>query len=155
MKPDYPNSSVRLLSDKGSRYISERFGDILERAGVGHFRREPNHPQTQGTIKRYHRSIKLDNYNSPGEKDAQIVVLVDFYNPRRFHKSLSNVSPADVWFGRDQKILRERASIKAKALWSRKVLNLKNKAKSVPQYLAWNAHFGLTTYTFKLNVIYI
>ena len=56
----------RLLSDNGSCYISHELKSYLSDIGMGHVRGKPNHPQTQGKIERYHRSmkniIKLNHY---------------------------------------------------------------------------------------------
>ena len=65
------NNPPRLLSDNGSCYISNNLADYLESVGMNHVRGAPNHPQTQGKIERYHRSmknvIKLEHYYSPDE----------------------------------------------------------------------------------------
>ena len=52
--------------------------------------------------------ILLENYYLPGDLEQQIGVFVDHYNNHRYHESLKNVTPADVCFGRDKDILRER-----------------------------------------------
>ena len=58
----------RLLSDNGSCYISNELKSYLSDIGMGHVRGKPNHPQTQGKIERYHRSmkniVKLHHYYS-------------------------------------------------------------------------------------------
>ncbi len=56
--------------------------------------------------------ILLENYYLPGDLEQQIGVFVDHYNNHRYHESLNNVTPADVYFGRDKDILRERETIK-------------------------------------------
>ena len=66
----------------------------------------------QGKIERYHRSLKnqilLENYYLPGQLEARLAEFVDHYNLRRYHESLNNLSPADVYFGRGQTILTRR-----------------------------------------------
>jgi putative transposase len=48
-----------------------------------------------------------------------IEAFVDHYNHQRFHESLNNVTPPDVYFGRDKAILRER--IKRKTIRQRRL----------------------------------
>lgn len=76
----------------------------------------PNHPQTQGKIERYHRTmknvVKLDNYYAPEELQAALEKFVYRYNNERYHESLNNLTPADVYYGRGDKILKERERLK-------------------------------------------
>ena len=51
-------NAPKLLSDNRSSYISKDFGEFLQNKGIEHRRGRPNHPQTQGKIERYHRSLK-------------------------------------------------------------------------------------------------
>jgi len=41
--------------------------------------------------------VKLENYNFPGELKLALRDFVDYYNHERYHESLKNVTPADVY----------------------------------------------------------
>ena len=73
-----------LLSDNGPCYISKDLKGFLDKKGIDHVRGAPNHPQTQGKIERYHRSmknvIKLEHYYSPDELRNRLAEWVDWYN---------------------------------------------------------------------------
>ena len=115
----------RLLSDNGSSYVSGEPAEWLQDKDIKHSRGAPYHPQTQGKIERWHQTLKnrilLENYFLPGNLEAQIEAFVDHYNHQRFHESLSNVTPADVYFGRYKAILQKRERIKRKALETRRL----------------------------------
>ncbi len=87
------------------------------------------HPQTQGKIERYHRSmknvVKLDNYFSPGQLKMKMKEFVHYYNNKRYHEPLQNLTPADIYFGRAERKLKHRIIIKLKTLNDRKKLNQK------------------------------
>lgn len=117
----------RLLSDNGPCYISKALGGYLEGEGIRHTRGKPYHPMTQGKIERYHRSMKnillLDNYYYPSELEYYIEVFVDYYNNHRYHEALNNVTPADVYYGRDREVLTKREQIKKKTMLLRRKEN--------------------------------
>ena len=121
----------RLLSDNGPSYVSSSFADWLEDHGIEHTRGKPYHPQTQGKIERWHQTLKnrilLENYFLPGDLKGQIGRFVTHYNHRRYHESLQNLTPADVYYGRAQSILNRRERIKQKTLNLRR-LKYHNKA---------------------------
>ena len=124
------NNSPRLLSDNGSCYISNNLAAYLDSVGMDHIRGAPNHPQTQGKIERYHRSlknvVKLEHYYSPDELKYRLNEFVDYYNNQRYHESLQNLTPADVYYGRDKQILKKRKIMKEKTLLKRRKLYLMN-----------------------------
>src|SRR5262245_61647381 len=117
----------RLLSDNGPSYLSSELGQWLEDNGIRHIRGRPYHPMTQGKIERYHRSMKnrilLDNYYLPGQLEQRIEEFVRYYNNYRYHESLDNLTPADVYFGRGQAILERREKIKRKTIEQRRRLH--------------------------------
>jgi len=122
----------RLLSDNGSSYISGELADWLEDQKMDHVRGAPYHPQTQGKIERWHQTLKnrilLENYFLPGDLRQKIDAFVEHYNNRRYHESLQNLTPADVYFGRGQTILRQRERIKQKTIETRRLLHRKSAA---------------------------
>ena len=63
----------------------------------------------------------LENYFLPGDLERQIESFVEHYNHERYHESLSNVTPADVYFGRAQSILKRRERIKKKTIKHRRL----------------------------------
>ena len=65
----------------------------------------------------------LENYYLPGEFEAQIEAFIADYNHLRYHESIGNLTPADVYFGRGQTILIERERIKRKTIANRRLLH--------------------------------
>jgi len=106
----------RLLSDNGPAYHSKDLAAFLTQWRMDHIHGAPYHPTTQGKIERWHRSmksvVKLQNYYTPSELRQAIASWADHYNNKRFHKSLDNVTPADVYFGRRKEVLKERNELK-------------------------------------------
>jgi len=72
--------------------------------------------------------ILLENYFLPGDLEAQISAFVDHYNHQRYHESINNVTPANVYFGRDKAILKQRERIKRKTLETRRLHHRKHAA---------------------------
>ena len=104
--------------------------------GIRHILASPYHPQTNGKIERYHQSIKREvnqvPYEVPGNLKAAISDFVSYYNNRRYHKALGNVTPADVLHGRRERILQNRKEVQTQTLQLRKRYNqqLRELAKS-------------------------
>ena len=86
-----------------------------------------HHPQTNGKLERYHQSIKYEvdqvPYEVPSELEVAIAGFVDYYNNRRYHKALGNVTSDDVLHGRREGVLIKRRGVEAQTLASRKRYN--------------------------------
>jgi transposase InsO family protein len=122
----------RLLSDNGPCYVAKDLAAYLEEHGLRHTRGRPYHPMTQGKIERYHRSMKnvvrLENHYSPWELERAIARFVDYYNHERLHEAIGNVTPDDMYHGRQRAIASRREKIKRLTLERRKKENLRNAA---------------------------
>ena len=68
--------------------------------------------------------IKLNNYFSPSELENAIDRWVEYYNERRFHESLDNLTPKDVYLGQGEKIKKIREIIKQKSI-NKRIFNNK------------------------------
>jgi putative transposase len=122
----------RLLSDNGSCYVSGELRSFLEHRHIEHTRSAPYHPMTQGKIERYHRSMKnivnLQNYFFPTALETEIASFVNYYNHQRYHESLDNLTPADVYFGRAKEVLTKRDQVKRQTMQQRRLQNLQPSA---------------------------
>jgi len=59
---------------------------------------------------------------------AQIGRFIEHYNHQRYHESLENLTPADVFFGRDKTILQERHRTKQKTIEHRRLQHIRSAA---------------------------
>ena len=124
------NHKPRLLSDNGPCYVSSELSEYLAQQGMTHTRGKPYHPQTQGKIERWHRSMKnqvlLNNYYLPGELQEHLQQFISYYNHERYHESLNNLTPADVFYGRGREILEQRKRIKQNTMSMRRKMHYDN-----------------------------
>ncbi|MFT4571518.1 MAG: putative transposase [Candidatus Binatia bacterium] len=123
---------MEAYDDNGPCYVSKELAEYIDDNGVRHTRGRPYHPITQGKIERWHRSmknrVKLENYYSPGELEQAIGRFVSYYNERRYHESLGNITPTDMYDGRQNEIQMRRMKLKRKTMAERRRENLKTAA---------------------------
>ncbi len=95
--------------------------------GIRHILASPFHPQTNGKLERYHRTLKDDVNQVPYEvvEDLEEAIrdFVGFYNYRRYHKALRDVTPADVLEGRREEILAQRKGVQRETFERRRRYN--------------------------------
>ena len=141
----------RLLTDNGSSTIASDLAKWLEKKEMTHIRGAPRHPQTQGKIERWHQTLKnvrrgndppdrflilltlLENHYLPSALEEQVGAFIERYDHARPHESLNNLTPADVYHGRGEAILAERARIKRQTLATRRLQHHATAASPHPQ----------------------
>ena len=92
-----------------------------------------------------------DNHFSTEDLEKDIRAWVNYYNNERYHESLDNLTPADIYFGRAEQRLRERADIKRKTMEERRRIYQQQKeaswTKNLQLIIRQLVHFGLKTYS--------
>ena len=124
-----------LIFDNGSCYIAAELKSFLRSIDIVPIHGRVNHPQTQGKIERYHRTmknvVKLDHYYCPDELILALQNFVNYYNNGRYHESLDNVTPADVYWGKKDQILKRREKTKILNMKMRRVLYATEKLNTI------------------------
>lgn len=117
------NKRPKLLSDNGSSYIAHEFKAFLKEENITPVHGRAMHPQTQGKIERYHRTmknvVKLHHYYSPEELERALEKFVQHYNYHRYHESLNNCTPAQVYYHLAEAVLQKRERTKVSTLRQR------------------------------------
>ena len=118
-----------LLSDNGPGFLSRALDEFLRARFMKHIFASPFHPQTNGKLERYHRTAKAKVnvfvHHSLEGLVAAMEGFVRYYNYERYHEALGNITPADMYHGRQDAILATRQEVKQKSLAERKLANLR------------------------------
>ena len=118
----------RLMTDNAFTYIHNRsLRELLTSRGIRHLTTEPYRPRTNGKVERYQQSLKREvnqlPYELPSQLELAIAGFADYYNYRRYHKAIGNVTPADVLFGRREEILKRRKEVQIATIGRRRDYN--------------------------------
>jgi len=131
-KEMYPQAvNPRLISDNGSQFISKDFEELLSLLEVGHTLTSANHPQSNGKLERFHRTLKTEHVRRTSYLEYQDACIrlakwIAYYNSERLHSAIWYLTPNDVFYNRTAERLAERkeklhtAFINRQAYWSNK-----------------------------------
>ncbi len=119
-KDKYPKAKPRIITDNGSQFISKEFKQFIKDAEFTHIRTSVNHPQANGKIERWHRTISEEclRIKSPitiEEYQTFIEDYVNYYNTKRLHAALKYLTPEDYMMNRIEERLAERETKLEKA----------------------------------------
>jgi transposase InsO family protein len=98
---------AEMLTDNGRQYTSWRgqaqFEKEMVRMQIKHIRSQPHHPQTQGKIERFWKTIKEEFFSRTlfdGFEDMQnrTRLWIQYYNFKRPHQGIGGLCPADRFY---------------------------------------------------------
>jgi len=128
----YPEANnARIISDNGSQFISKDFEELLALLEFGHTLTSANHPQSNGKLERFNRTLKSEHVRRSAYLNYQDACIrmaqwIAYYNCERLHSAIYYLTPNDVFNGRTSVRLAERkeklrnAFIKRKEYWQTK-----------------------------------
>lgn len=114
MKEKYPFAKPKLIHDNGSQFISHDFKKLVTTLEIQSVHTRRNHPQTNGKIERMNGTVKNEAIrpNSPASYQEAWNILNEYsytYNHHRLHAGIEYLRPADLFFGRRERVLKERS----------------------------------------------
>lgn len=114
VKEKYPHAKPKLIHDNGSQFISLEFVRLLQKLEIQQVRTRRNHPQTNGKIERMNGVTKSEAIrpNAPNSYQEAFEILNSWeyeYNYHRLHAGIKYLRPADMFFGRSEKVLSQRS----------------------------------------------
>jgi transposase InsO family protein len=123
----FPREHPRIISDNGPQFIAKDFKEFIRICGMTHVKTSPFHPQSNGKLERYHRTIKSECIRTQTPlslEDARrlVAIYVERYNTARLHSAIGYITPKDKLDGREKEIFAARDRKLAEARERRKLL---------------------------------
>jgi transposase InsO family protein len=119
----YPEAEhPRLISDNGSQFISKDFKELLIMLEIGHTFTRANHPQSNGKLERFHRTLKTEHtrrsaYVDDADARVRMALWLAYYNSERLHSAIGYLTPDDVFYGRKEL----RLAVRGEKLYTAKI----------------------------------
>jgi len=119
----------KVISDNGPRFVGRGFTGLLDELGVDHRTIPVDHPESNGKIEVYHKTLKYervylqDEYESLVQAREDIKDFVEFYNDQRLHQGIDYVTPNQKHEGKAEAIIEERKRDHQEAIERRKRIN--------------------------------
>ena len=101
-----------MVSDNGSQFTAGEFKDLVKRFQLEHIRIRTYHPESNGTLERFHRSTREalaeNDLSNLGKARELIARWVEHYNDSRLHAGLGYLPPAEYYRGDPARRFAER-----------------------------------------------
>ena len=120
-----------IISDNGPRFVGRHFTGLLEELGVKHRRIPVNHPESNGKIEVFHKTLKYESvyrqeeYETLADARKEIGKFIRHYNENRLHQGIDYVTPVQKHEGKAEGIIEERKRKHKEAIEKRKMINRK------------------------------
>jgi len=94
-----PFTVKHIQTDNGSEF-AKHFDEKCQRDGLPHFYNYPKHPQSNGHLERFNRTIQeqcvhlyMDYLDEPDEFNRKLMEYLIWYNTERPHRGIGKISP--------------------------------------------------------------
>lgn len=101
-----PFNIRRIQTDNGSEFASH-FEDYCNNHGLIHYFNYPKHPQSNGFLERFNRTIQeqcvnlyLDYIDEPDDFNPKLMQYLIWYNTERPHRGIGRLAPLCYYFNR-------------------------------------------------------
>jgi len=122
-----PGAHPVIVNDNGGQFTGKEFKKLLKRFQLQQIRTKVRHPESNGIIERFHRSLreKLSEKDLKNLSRAREIIgeWVDYYNHHRLHGGIQYLRPVDYHFGDPENLVRIRKEKLARAREHRKLIN--------------------------------
>jgi transposase-like protein len=119
---------ARLLTGNSSKLFIDRLKGFLYDFDLKNIHGNSSNARfvrkIDGTVQPKKNIIYLNNYYLPGDLENQIQRFIDYYNNECYLKAFNNLTPSNIYHGKNKTIQQQRQKIKEKTLLMRKIRNL-------------------------------
>lgn len=103
----------RIVRDNGSQFVAKEWREVMRYFEVEEIPIRARHPESNGRIERYHRSVREEAFGDTEVEDLYrakdlLAEWVRYYNEERLHSALEYLRPVDYYLGNPQALLAER-----------------------------------------------
>jgi len=122
----------RIVRDNSSQFVAKEWREVMRHFEVEEIPIRVRHPESNGRIERYHRSVREEAFGDTEVKDLYrardlLAEWVTYYNEDRLHSALEYLRPVDYYLGNPQALLAERKRKLREAAARRKEVNTAKK----------------------------
>jgi transposase InsO family protein len=118
---------VEIVSDNGSQFTSADFKALVRQFELQHIRIRTYHPESNGTLERFHRSTREaladDDLRNLARARELIGRWIEHYNENRLHASLQYLPPCEFYRGNPTERIAERRAKLEQGRRHREIIN--------------------------------
>ncbi len=123
-----PGKRPRIVRDNGSQFIAKEWREVIRHFELEEIPTRVRHPQSNGRIERYHRSVREEAFGDGEAEDFyqardMLGQWVKYYVDERLHSALNYLCPVDYYRGNPEALIAERKSKLREAAARRREVN--------------------------------
>ena len=109
----HQGAKPRIVTDNGVQFTSREFRELVKEFSIKDIKIRIKHPQSNGKIERFHRSLREEALGEKELKDKYTATeiidsWVSYYNNKRLHAGINYLRPTDYYNGCHAERLKER-----------------------------------------------